>query len=147
MSGRDAGHLSEAIYTRLSGGERARVQLARVLAQVWTPTAAGPASLLLDEPTAALDIGHQHAALLLCRQMAARGHAVLVVLHDINLAAHYADSVSLLRQGRLLASGSVATVMTAENLSACFGERLRFTRIEALGRLQLLAEYGHKQEF
>ena len=97
--------------------------------------------LLLDEPTAALDIAHQHACLRLARQLAARGLGLLLVLHDINLAAHYADRVSLLHEGRLLASGTPDAVLRSGTLTAAFGAQLRFTRLEALGRLQLLAEY------
>jgi len=97
----------------LSGGERARAALARVLAQ-------RTGILLLDEPTAALDLRHQEDVLRLAREAAAAGDAVIVVLHDLNLAAAYADRISLLQQGRLVTTGSPAEVLTAERVSEVY---------------------------
>lgn len=109
-------------YPTLSGGERARVQLARVLAQIWTAAADGAARyLLLDEPTAALDLACQHDCLDTVRRFAARGVGVLAVLHDPNLAMSYADSVSLLLDGRLLAQGGPREALTAANLERLYG--------------------------
>ncbi len=85
-------------FSALSGGERARVALARVLAQ-------RAPLLLLDEPTAALDLRHQELVLRLCRERARAGDAVVVVLHDLALAAAYADRVAVLRAGRIAADG------------------------------------------
>ncbi len=144
LAANDASHLAGRIYTQLSGGERARVQLARVLAQLGMPgtatVAAEPRFLLLDEPTAALDIAHQHSSLLLAQQLAAQGLGVLVVLHDLNLAAHYANRVSLLKKGRLLAQGPVDEVMTPTLLAEAFGAEMRFAQVSALGRMQIFAE-------
>ena len=117
----DAAHLSERIYTTLSGGERARVQLARVMAQLWEPTDLGTRYLLLDEPTASLDLSHQHACLKMARRFAADDVGVLTILHDPNLAMTYADEVTLLREGRLLATGAPVDVLTEENLEALYG--------------------------
>mgnify|MGYP002713115570 CR=1 FL=1 len=105
-------HLAERIYTTLSGGERQRVQLARVLAQIWE----GKASryLLLDEPTNNLDLSHQHSTLMIARQFAQRGVGVLAVLHDLNLAAQYADTVLVLKGGRVLAEGKPDKVFTPQ---------------------------------
>ncbi|HXH36288.1 MAG TPA: heme ABC transporter ATP-binding protein [Plantibacter sp.] len=97
----------------LSGGERARAALARVLAQ-------RTGILLLDEPTAALDLRHQEDVLRLAREAAAAGDAVIVVLHDLNLAAAYADRISLLQQGRLVTTGSPTEVLTAERVSEVY---------------------------
>jgi len=97
-------------FPSLSGGERARVSLARVLAQ-------RTRTLMLDEPTAALDLKHQEDVLRVARDRARAGDAVVVVLHDLNLAAAYADRIALLERGRLRAVGSPAEVLTAELIS------------------------------
>jgi iron complex transport system ATP-binding protein len=105
--------LAERVYPSLSGGEQARVSLARVLAQE-TPV------LLLDEPTAALDLRHQQSVLRIARDLAREGTAVLAVLHDLNLAATYADRIALLDEGKLVADGTPWDVLTEERLSAVF---------------------------
>jgi iron complex transport system ATP-binding protein len=106
--------LAERIYTTLSGGERQRVQLARALAQIGfpEPAAAGDRFLLLDEPTASLDPAHQHATLRTARRAAARGMGVLAILHDLNLAAMYADRLVVLHHGGLAAEGRPGEVLT-----------------------------------
>lgn len=115
----DAQHLSGRNYLALSGGERQRVHLARVLAQVW-PGGAGQI-LLLDEPTSMLDPLHQHTILQAVRDFARRGAAVLVILHDLNLAARYCDRLLLLQQGRPYLLGSPAEVLAPAPLHAVFG--------------------------
>ncbi|MFI1100088.1 heme ABC transporter ATP-binding protein [Streptomyces melanogenes] len=100
-------------YAALSGGERARVALARVLAQ------RAPV-LLLDEPTAALDLRHQELVLRLCRERAGAGDAVVVVLHDLGLAAAYADRVAVLHAGAVAAEGAPAEVFRAELLGRVY---------------------------
>ena len=117
----NASHLTERIYTTLSGGERARVQLARLMTQLWEPVEYGPRYLLLDEPTASLDLAHQHACLKMTRAFAAGGVGVLAILHDPNLAMSYADEVTLLRDGRMLAGGTPPDTLTAENLESLYG--------------------------
>src|SRR5262249_53599604 len=101
-------------YPTLSGGERQLVQLARVLGQIWERPAGGDRYLLLDEPTANLDLPHQHDVLRLTRQLAGAGVGILVILHDLNLAAAYADRVVVLRHGRVCAAGAPASVFTPE---------------------------------
>jgi iron complex transport system ATP-binding protein len=110
-------------YPTLSGGEQQRVHLARVLAQLWPETTTAPAhgALLLDEPVASLDPQHQHRTLQLARAMAARGLAVIVVLHDLNLAVQYADRIALLCLGRVEAVGPAHSVLDAGQLSAVYG--------------------------
>ena len=115
----DAVHLRGRNYLELSGGERQRVHLARVLAQLW-PGQPGQV-LLLDEPTAMLDPAHQHGILQAVRQLAGRGVAVLVVLHDLNLAARYCDHLLLLHQRHVHAQGSPAQVLEAGLLEQVFG--------------------------
>lgn len=115
----DVGHLSGRSYLALSGGERQRVHLARVLAQLW-PGAAGQ-TLLLDEPTSMLDPLHQHTTLQAVREFADRGGAVLVILHDLNLAARYCDRLLLLEGGRPVALDTPEQVLRPEPLKAVFG--------------------------
>ncbi|WP_122620409.1 heme ABC transporter ATP-binding protein [Streptomyces sp. Tu 4128] len=102
-------------FSALSGGERARVALARVLAQ-------RAPLLLLDEPTAALDLRHQELVLRLCRERARAGDAVVVVLHDLALAAAYADRVAILRAGRIAAEGPPAEVFDEDLLSEVYDQ-------------------------
>ncbi|WP_084486552.1 heme ABC transporter ATP-binding protein [Nocardia sienata] len=113
MAATDSTHLAGRSFPSLSGGERARVALARVLAQ-------DTATLLLDEPTAALDLGHQEAVLALAVDRAAAGAAVVVVLHDLASAAAYADRVAVLDDGRVAAAGPPREVLTGELLSRVY---------------------------
>lgn len=119
MQATDTGHLHQRSYLALSGGERQRVHLARVLAQVWDTTE--PACLLLDEPTASLDLAHQRLILQQAREIARRGNAVLLVLHDLNLAARYADRLLLLDRGGVSALGTAWEVLQAERVQRVFG--------------------------
>ncbi|WP_083734024.1 heme ABC transporter ATP-binding protein [Actinomadura sp. CNU-125] len=105
----DIAAFADRPFTSLSGGEQARAALARVLAQC-------AATVLLDEPTAALDIGHQEHVLALLRAEAANGHAVLAVVHDLTLAAAHADRVAVLSGGRVAACGPPGRVLTADLL-------------------------------
>lgn len=111
-------HLQYRALNTLSGGEKARVHLARALAQVWAPVTgvAGDSSvrwLLLDEPTAALDLQHQHRMLQLVRAWAtAQGVGVVAVLHDLNLALRYSDRCVVLQGGHVVGSGVTADVLT-----------------------------------
>jgi len=104
--------LAPRIINTLSGGEKARVHLARALAQVWRPLPDGAGRwLLLDEPTAALDVAHQHSTMALVRRWAAQGVGVVAVLHDLNLALRYADEAIVLCNGRLVAHGPSMQVL------------------------------------
>ncbi len=109
-------------YEQLSGGEKARVQLARVLAQVQAPPRDGrPRWLLLDEPTAALDLAHQHMVMRLLRTVAAQGVGVVVVLHDINLAGAYADQVLVMNDGRIDSCGDCEQVLQPQLVQRIWG--------------------------
>lgn len=119
----DVAPLLERPYTRLSGGEKQRVQLARVLAQVWRAEDAGERLLLLDEPVAALDIAHQGGIMRTLAVCAASGVAVVMVGHDISLAAAHADRLLALRAGRVVALGAPAEIVTEAGLFQIYGAR------------------------
>jgi iron complex transport system ATP-binding protein len=119
LAAADVTYLSGRNYLTLSGGERQRVHLARVLAQLW-PGGAGQV-LLLDEPTSMLDPLHQHSTLQAVRDFAQRGAAVLVIVHDLNLAARYCDRLLLLADGRPYAVGTPDEVLQPATLNAVFG--------------------------
>ncbi len=121
---------SDRPYTVLSGGERQRVQLARVLVQCDADPGYRP-FLLLDEPIAGLDLSHQHAALASARRRADRGLGVLAVLHDLNMAARYADRVAIMEQGRVTALGAADATLEPARLSAVFATPI--VRLEADG--------------
>lgn len=110
----DVAHLGDRRYTTLSGGEKARVSLARVLAQ-HTPV------VFLDEPTAALDLRHQEDVMRVARSMAEDGRAVVVVLHDLSLAGAYSDRLALIAHGALDAIGTPREVLTAERVERVYG--------------------------
>ena len=114
MDATDVTHLASRRYTQLSGGEKARVSLARVLAQR-APT------VFLDEPTASLDLRHQEEVMRVARRLASEGKAVAVVLHDLALASAYADRLVLVSEGGLEAVGAPAAVLTEERVERVYG--------------------------
>lgn len=120
-------HLAHRALGTLSGGEKARVHLARALAQVWEPIMFSDGReatrwLLLDEPTAALDLQYQHRMLALARRWADhRGVGVVAVLHDLNLALRYADRCVLLCDGDVVASGETAAVLSSPTVAEVWG--------------------------
>ena len=131
----DIQHLLHRDFTSLSGGERQRVHLARVMAQIWRPEPLEARYLLLDEPTSALDLAHQHQVLSTARQLAAEQNiGVLAILHDLNLAALYADRIAMLSQGRLAHLGGAAEVLSPGNIREVFGIETRVVQHEGLER-------------
>ncbi len=116
----DTTAFTERCYTELSGGERARVRLARALAQVWPNRRKQPhlqQYLLLDEPLAALDLHYQVHMLEMLKARVGPQLGVLIVMHDLGMAARYADRVALVNEGRLVADGPPDIVLTSERLS------------------------------
>ena len=112
-------HLADQPFDGLSGGERQRVLIARALAQE-------SSHLLLDEPTNHLDVRYQHEVLDLARRLAVEGgHTVVVILHDLNLAATYCDRILLLHHGAVVATGTPDQVLTPEHLEPVYEVRVR----------------------
>lgn len=111
----------------LSGGERQRVHIARALCQLNTSPrhATENAALLLDEPTASLDLKHQGDVLTIIKEQSRSGHAVLLVIHDLNLAAAFADDVVLMADGQIVGRGNPDDVLNEDLLSHTFGCRLQ----------------------
>jgi iron complex transport system ATP-binding protein len=129
----DAGHLAARVYSTLSDGERQRVQLARVLAQVAGPRSRDGAGsearfLLLDEPTSSLDLAHQQAAMRLVRETVAGGVGAIAVVHDLNLAAAWADRIVVLHRGRVVADGVADDVLRPATLEPVFALRMLVLR-------------------
>jgi len=126
-------------YQELSGGEQQRAQLARVLCQVWHPVVDGiPRWLLLDEPVASLDIGHQLLVMQLMQDFASRGGGVVAVMHDLNLSAMFADQMAIIMAGNLLLSGAPAVVMQDDVLSKAYGCTLKVNTPAAAGQSYIL---------
>jgi iron complex transport system ATP-binding protein len=111
-------------YTRLSGGEKQRVHIARALCQLTAAPPGGPRFLILDEPTSSLDPAHQALVLAALRQQADLGWTIVVVLHDLNLAAAWVDRAILMSEGRVQASGTPATIFCDALLSDTYRCRL-----------------------
>ena len=107
----DIDHLKARLYTQLSGGERQRVQLARVMAQIWRTEDASQRLLLLDEPTSSLDLGHQQQLMAVLKQFAQQGVAIVMIAHDVNLVARYADQLLALNGGEVIAQGCPKSVI------------------------------------
>jgi iron complex transport system ATP-binding protein len=112
--------MAEKFLTELSGGERQRVFISRVLAQE-------PEIFLFDEPTSALDIRHQIEVFSMIREISQnQGRSVLVAVHDLNFAYHYADRVMLVDNGKIVSIGTAEEVMTEENLRSVYKVSMQF---------------------
>jgi len=134
----DLAGFENRVATALSGGEQARMHMARVLCQISTPTRDGRARwLLLDEPVASLDVKHQLAIMALAQSFARSGGGVIAVLHDLNLTAMFADHIVMMKEGRLLAAGSPAEVLTEANLAAVYGCALAVQHDPATGQIRI----------
>jgi iron complex transport system ATP-binding protein len=119
-------------YQELSGGEQQRVQLARVLCQVWAPVLEGqPRYLLLDEPVSSLDIKHQLIIMKIARSFAEGGGGVIAILHDLNLTAMVSDRIFVMHRGELAAAGEPQDVLNDALMEKVFGCRLRVGALPA----------------
>ncbi|HZT47033.1 MAG TPA: ABC transporter ATP-binding protein [Hyphomicrobiaceae bacterium] len=125
LAAMDIGHLADRPVLEMSGGERARVLVARCLAQE-------PAALLADEPAAGLDPAHQLTLFHHLRDLAQAGRTVVVALHDLSLAARFCHRIVLLRSGRAVAAGTPEEVLTAEHLAAVYGIKARHSTVDGV---------------
>jgi len=139
MAESDTLHLRERVFSTLSGGEQQRVQYARGLLQIWRRDGdVTPRWLLLDEPTASLDVANAIALLRSVRRWAAARTGVLVVLHDLNLAVRFADRLLLLATGRQVAYGAPDQATDPRTLSRVYGTPVHVEHHAALDRLVVL---------
>lgn len=132
----DVSQFHDREVTRLSGGEKARVTFARVLSQQ-----AGV--VFLDEPTAALDIAHQERTMEVCRDLAQQGHAVVAVMHDLQLAGTYCDRIALMEKGSIAAYDVPNKVLTADLLTRVYNWPIDVATV-ADGRLVVLPKQRQK---
>ncbi|HJJ35621.1 MAG TPA: ABC transporter ATP-binding protein [Methanocorpusculum sp.] len=115
MNAMNVAEISNRYINELSGGQRQRVFIARALAQ-------NPAFYLFDEPTSSLDLRHQLETLTVMQNLVRKnGAGMIVALHDLNLALHFADSIILLKDGKIIATGTPETVLTAERVAEVYG--------------------------
>jgi iron complex transport system ATP-binding protein len=132
----DLREFADRLMNELSGGERQRVVLARALAS-------GAEILLLDEPTANLDLAHQAMMFRLVRERCEGGRASAVVItHDLNLTAEFADRVMLLKNGKVFALGAPTEVLTAENIASVFGVNVMLDQNPASGKVRVTAIFN-----
>ncbi len=114
--------LLEQKFNTLSGGEQRRVHFARTLIQLWRPSnSRDPRYMFLDEPTANLDILHEQNLMKLVRSKAMEGIGILLILHDLNLAAKYSDKLVIFKNGSLIKSGSPEEVLQSKVLTEVYG--------------------------
>lgn len=127
-------HLSDRPVTELSGGERQRVLIARTLAQ-------NPEILLLDEPTSHLDVNHQIDILSMIQALIPK-ITVVGVLHDLNLASYFCDTIVLMKKGKIIAVGSPKEVLTRELIKEVFSIKMMISTHPLTGKPYLIPEYG-----
>lgn len=132
-------------YPSMSGGEQQRVQFARALAQVPQAVVDGvPRALFLDEPTASLDLGHQISVLETARDFASSGGMVLAILHDLNLAAEFADHLVVLHHGRVVAEGPCHETVSDEMIASVYGIAGAVGRVPAAHVPYVLPQSRHR---
>jgi iron complex transport system ATP-binding protein len=142
MAALDVSHLAQRLYPSLSGGEQQRIQLARVLAQIWRAEDASARLLLLDEPVTSLDIGHQHQLMQAVRAFARTDVAVVMTVHDMTLAGAFADRIIALKNGECVAEGSPHQVLTESLISHVFDTSVSVINHPQTGKPVVLGSTG-----
>ncbi|UUM31363.1 heme ABC transporter ATP-binding protein [Vibrio japonicus] len=137
MEKTDVIHLADRSYPTLSGGEKQRVHLARVLTQL--EQGGNNKILLLDEPTSALDLHHQHSTLALAKSLAKQGATVVAVLHDLNLAAQYADRLMILNKGNIVADAPPKYALKSDIIERVYQHKVSIIPHPELGHPVVIA--------
>lgn len=131
-------HLADRDYGDLSGGEKQRIQLARVLAQVWDPQPY-PRYVLLDEPTSSLDLAQQHQVLKAASQLKSRNIGLLAIVHDINLALAYADHLLMMKNGLVAYGGPTQELMNESIFEEVYDHPVRLIRHQESGKTYVVS--------
>tara|TARA_B100000579_G_C22847358_1_gene865245 strand:+ start:932 stop:1720 length:789 start_codon:yes stop_codon:yes gene_type:complete len=119
-------------YTTLSGGEKQRVQLARVFSQIWSDNEYSNKILIIDEPTSFLDINHQYALFEFLKSMNQKGLTILMVLHDLNQAIAYSNKIIMLKEAKLIASDKISEIINTEKLEEVFNIKLKLIKNDGM---------------
>lgn len=134
---------TERNYLTLSGGEKQRVQFARVLSQIWKAPADTITYLFMDEPLTGLDINYQQEFLKIAKNLLTDKLVLVAVMHDINLAAQYGDRLIILKEGNIAAAGSAEQVLNAELIKDVFGVSSVFIKNPFTGKPVMIYEPHH----
>ncbi|WP_082331714.1 heme ABC transporter ATP-binding protein [Vibrio nereis] len=137
MEKADVLHLADRPYPTLSGGEKQRVHFARVLTQL--EQSGSNKVILLDEPTSALDLRHQHSTLALAKDLAKQGATVVAVLHDLNLAAQYADRLMILNQGKIIRDATPEDALKSDIIEQVYQHKVSVIPHPELGHPIVIA--------
>ncbi|MGA8939428.1 MAG: heme ABC transporter ATP-binding protein [Acidobacteriaceae bacterium] len=144
----DVTDMADRSYGTLSGGEKQRVQFARVLAQIWRPLDGLNRYLFLDEPLTFLDIRHQIDFMEKVRTFALQPDVLVVgVVHDLSLAARFADRLLLLHDGRILADGNTREVLAGDHLSTAFDVSPVLLTNPKTGNIHVVFERGNRNQY
>ena len=133
----DLNNQIDQVYTTLSGGEKQRVQLARVFAQIWSDNTYEGKILMLDEPTSFLDIKHQYSLFKILKSLNSKGLTIMMVLHDINHALSYSEKIIMLKDSNLMGFGKINEIINSEILEKLFNLKLNLIKNNKTGKFNV----------
>ena len=133
----DLNNQIDQVYTTLSGGEKQRVQLARVFAQIWSDNTYEGKILMLDEPTSFLDIKHQYSLFKILKSLNSKGLTIMMVLHDINHALSYSEKIIMLKDSNLMGFGKINEIISSEILEKLFNLKLNLIKNNKTGKFNV----------
>ena len=133
----DLNNQIDQVYTTLSGGEKQRVQLARVFAQIWSDNTYEGKILMLDEPTSFLDIKHQYSLFKILKSLNNKGLTIMMVLHDINHALSYSEKIIMLKDSNLMGFGKINEIINSEILEKLFNLKLNLIKDNKTGKFNV----------